>query len=252
MPQTVSAFHNSDIVYNHFLNKNNTTREYSTHSHTMMCEILFFRQGNASYVIENREYKLQENDLVFIRPARYHYIRFDAPHSYERYVIKFNNNALHINTDILPGDGEIFHCEQGGIIESIFKKLDYYTAKFDKKALSEIVAFLIKEIVYNLSLSNSPAPAPKLLSPAVSEALNYINEHLFTIKNVEEISRAVYVSENYFFNTFKKQMHITPKKYLTEKRLLYAQDRIRLANGYLRGVRFSKLPLLLPRLYAIF
>jgi AraC-like DNA-binding protein len=58
------------------------------------------------------------------------------------------------------------------------------------------------------------------------QALDYINTHLYTVRDVREISSALFVTETYFFRVFKEQMHISPKKYITKKRLLAAERRI--------------------------
>ena len=47
---------------------------------------------------------------------------------------------------------------------------------------------------------------------------------MFTIRNISEISDAIFVSKNYFLAFFKQNMNISPKKYIIEKRLVYAHD----------------------------
>ena len=46
---------------------------FMMHSHNTY-ELLYFEKGEATYVIENRKYRLHKNDLIFIRPLKYHYI----------------------------------------------------------------------------------------------------------------------------------------------------------------------------------
>ena len=81
-----------------------------------------------------------------------------------------------------------------------------------------------REIVYNLSLQNSEAVTLPQNSTLIKNALDYINKNLFTIRNIQEISDAIFVSKNYFLAFFKQNMNISPKKYIIEKRLVYAHD----------------------------
>ena len=57
--------------------------------------------------------------------------------------------------------------------------------------------------------------------------MEYINENLFTIGDVEEVASALFLAKNYFFRVFKNAMKISPKKYITSKRLLAAQQLLR-------------------------
>ena len=66
-----------------------------------------------------------------------------------------------------------------------------------------------------------------VINPLLSEALAYIAENLFTVKDISEVAGAVFVTESYLYRLFKKELLKTPKKYLIEKRLLHAQTRLK-------------------------
>ena len=229
MVNAISNFYDENLVFNHIIYKDLNVKNFPTHSHNL-CEFLFVKRANASYVIENREYHLKENDLIFIRPQTYHYIKFESPQDYERYNLTFNSWSLKIDLDMIPEGAEIFHCKKDGIIENLFKKLDYYCHNLNKNIFAEILSYVSKELVYNISLEKNAEQPSVHLSTIVHNAVKYMNDNLFSIKDIKEVSNAIYVSQNYLFNVFKKQMKISPKKYLTEKRLLFAQNMINLGR----------------------
>lgn len=105
-----------------------------------------------------------------------------------------------------------------------FGKSAEYHSLFDSNVFVELFLGCIREIVYNLSLQNSEAVTLPQNSTLIKNALDYINKNLFTIRNISEISDAIFVSKNYFLAFFKQNMNISPKKYIIEKRLVYAHD----------------------------
>ena len=192
-------------------------------------ELLYILSGDVSHVIENRKYKLKKDDLVIIKPNMYHFVQVDSSKDYERYNILFNPKLLGINNiELLPNDIEIINCKHRPIISELFKKTDYYSGVLKKEELKDVIAMLIKELIYNLSLSDI-GEDPALwenIHPLISKAITEINDNLFNISNIEEIAVKLGVSESYLYRIFKKELKTTPLKYLTEKRLLIAQNLI--------------------------
>ena len=106
--------------------------------------------------------------------------------------------------------------------------MDYYRENLSEKDFASSLSSLLREIFYNISLSNQPVSnLPSEISPLLTKALEYINNNLYTIKSIEEISRELFITEAYFFKLFKNQLKISPKKYINTKRLLHAQKLIR-------------------------
>ena len=117
---------------------------------------------------------------------------------------------------------------KGSIISDIFEKLDYYCKNFAAEEFSQLARLLIQEIIYNLAHVDSRGEKSfSVINPLLSRALSYIGENLFTIKDISEVANAVFVTESYLFRLFKKELFKSPKKYITEKRLLYAQNQLK-------------------------
>lgn len=220
---------NTSLHYDHLLIQTpyNKPELFMMHSHNTY-ELLYFEKGEATYVIENRKYRLHKNDLVFIRPLKYHYIEITSNSEYARYNVTFAPSFLEGNTDIsIPNALEVVNCPQNGILSELFKRMDYYRSAFNETAFYNLLPSLLTELLYNLSLSVDNAKnAPFQTSTFLTEALEYINDNLFTIKTIKEVSEHFFVSEQYFFKQFQTQLKITPKKYINDKRLLHAQQMI--------------------------
>lgn len=216
------------LIINHLKYVSPKKDAMAIHTHNDY-ELLYILNGDVSHVIENRKYKLKKDDLVIIKPNSYHFVQIDSSKDYERYNILFNPTSLGINNiDLLPKDIEIINCKHRPIITELFKKTDYYSSVLKNEEFKDMLSMIIKELIYNLSLSDI-GEDPALwenIHPLISKAITEINENLFTINSIEEIANKLSVSESYLYRIFKKELKTTPLKYLTEKRLLIAQNLI--------------------------
>ena len=216
------------LRYRHLLYKNPPCDAYSRHSHNLY-EILYFLSGDATHIIEGKKYKLKKGDLIIVHPSKYHFIKIDSSTDYERHNILFDHKMLGINMKMLSDELDVVNIKQNSIIDDIFKKLDYYSQKFSNDNFFNIAKLLIQEMIYNLTLvqPDKSTESFSVINPLLSKALAYIGENLFTIQNISEFAQAVFVTESYLFRLFKKELLQSPKKYINEKRLLYAQNQIK-------------------------
>ncbi len=219
---------NESLTYNHvsFENPKKTT-DFKNHSHNV-CEILYFVKGDADYVIENRRYNLKKNDLVFIRPNLYHYIEILSDAEYERFNISFDPSI--VGDELIkriPTTIEVVNCPPDGIIEELFSRLKYYSKNLSQVDFQEVLPLILKELFYALNLNSDKAlNIPLEISPLLTKVLEFINDNLFTLNSIKEISKEFFITEQYLHKIFKTQLKTTPKKYINSKRLIHAQKLI--------------------------
>ena len=215
------------MFFKHEISEDLPCDAYSMHTHNAY-ELIYFMDGDATHVIEDRKYKLKKGDLIFIRPLQYHFIQIDAPTRYERYDILFDVEKHRVESAArIPEHMEVIHLAGNSVIENIFHKSDLYCQNSDRDTFEKILSHLLSELFYHISLfPQTFSPSTTKLSPLISQALKYTNDHLCTVSGIEEIARHLFVSESYLFRLFQKELHQTPKKYIMEKRLLMAQKMI--------------------------
>ena len=218
-----------NLTYNHILFKNpiSNTEKFTLHSHNNY-ELLFFKKGEADYVIEERKYKLKKNDLVFIRSGKYHYIEIKSDSDYERVNISFDASVVGSKLLHMIDEGiEVVNCPKESVIGEIFARLEYYDSNLSEQNFFALLPSLLIETFYALTISyDDGINIPSEISPILTKAIKYINDNLFSIKSIKEISDQFFVSEQYFFRLFQTQLKTSPKKYLNSKRLLRAQKMI--------------------------
>ncbi len=222
MKKTAEVRQELDFYYNH--QDAIVSQTYSTHCHNAY-ELIFFISGTANYLTEGLNYSLKKYDLVITRPARYHSIEVESNKKYNRINILVKN-AKHLTEllDSLPCKFEVINCENMPNIINIFSKTDAYNAHLEKSDFNLLLNNLLIELCYNLKIHDSVvAQEHERASQTITDALNYINANLLKIADVKEVCEHVFVSETHFFRLFKQEVKTSPKKYITTKRLLYAQ-----------------------------
>lgn len=217
-------FSDNSLFFRHTASEKTRRESFRMHAHNTY-ELIYFQDGNATYVIDDRKYKLKKGDLILTRPFQYHFIQIDAASRYERYDILFDATKHCIDgLELFPDDVDVINIEENELAQNILKKCDLYCHSCDNDSFFRLLPHLISELFFNIHLfSHSPSSKTVAFSPLISQGLQYINENLCQIEDISEITNQLYISDSYFFRLFKKEMHCTPKRYICEKRLLLAQ-----------------------------
>ena len=200
------------------------------HGHNSI-EITYVASGNVALLIEDRTYVLKPGDLYIVHPARYHYLDVLTQEPYERYILHFDPTLFDLYTQDLLHTAEVFSLPANSFAAGMFPRLDYYYNNLTEEEFEALFPHLVEELFVNLKLcSDFSVPDSTSVSPILTSALDYINNNLFSITKVEDVAQALFISPNYLFYLFRTVMHCSPKRYITEKRLLAAQQLIR--EGY--------------------
>ncbi len=220
------------IFFKHEITERPPRHVYSMHMHGGY-ELLYFLGGDATYVIEDRKYKLRPGDLLLVRPFHYHFVQIDSSAAYERYNILIPADGHRVDgIELLGGEVEIVNLAGNALAEGVFKRMDVYRAYCTEEELGAVLPHLLSELLYSVRLFSTASNARgQRLSPLISEALRYINASLSTLVSVKEIADRLFVTESYLFRRFRQELHQTPKRYITSKRLWLARQRILLGEA---------------------
>lgn len=194
-------------------------------------ELLYITGGSMAHVVEDRKYLVKRGDLVLVRPSTYHHLERLSEQPYVRYDILFDPERIGIDLTKLPEEMEVISLLNNPIADGLFRKLNYYHENLKPEAFAKLVEQMLFELFLNLQLFSDATHREKIfLSPILTRALAYINENLFTITDVDEIAQTLFISPSNLYYLFRTSLHQTPKKYITEKRLLAAQRKIFAGN----------------------
>jgi len=219
-------------TYSHKTSKKPMTENVSSelffrHLHDQH-EIMYFLSGKTNLITEDAVYTPRHGDLIFIPANTYHYTKILENEPYERIIINFNADE---DMSVLLKDAfslsPIINTLDIPQLKNFFNRFEDYSDRLKPHQFQILAPNLLKELLclctYNDALfSPHIEPAEKILK----DALDYINQNIATIKNIQEIAEAVFVSSSYIYQLFQKKLHISPKKLLAQKRLVLAQSYI--------------------------
>ena len=122
---------------------------------------------------------------------------------------------------------KILSLYDDSLLTQLFIKLDRYVNEFKHEDCYIILKQTVIEMLYNIvaEKANTYTGSPDI-NIFMEQLLNYINKNLTEIKNNEQICSNFFISKSYLHKLFNKYMYMSPKKYITEKRLLLAQQLI--------------------------
>lgn len=218
--------HNSKaITFNRTMYEGMQKQSMELHSHDV-CEFIFLRKGDVSYINDGKTYKLKKNSLVFTRPLELHAITVDSECDYDRYDILFGKDILPRSLyEKFQQSTNVVDFEGNNIVKDIFKKMEFYSENFEGEELDKILSALVIEVCCNLALKQG-STIKSTGNSVVDKAIDYIDENLSTMGSINEICDELYIAKSHLHHLFKKHLNITPKQYLISKRLILAQREI--------------------------
>lgn len=234
-------FENSNIQYSHFVTENAKTSNYYKHAHNEY-ELLYYVSGDADYLIEDTIFTLSPGDLIFIKPKNYHMLVLrSSTIPYERINIAFNASVFDKKTlNDLFADSHKISLKSNSFFIPWAARMDYNIKNYNDTDKKLSVHTLITELILYLknSLQAEPQESEKTTNPTLRKAIEYINTNLTEIKNVKDVAQKIFISESYLHFLFNKYLNVNPKQYITQKKMLkaeeYIQDGIPLKTIYLR------------------
>lgn len=216
---------NDNIIFNHTVFKNKEPENYVYHTHDRY-ELLLFLKGDMQYFVEGRRYDLAFGDLILTRPSVLHCVVPNSVTNYERYDAIIDERLIDKSIlDSIPEDRDVFRCADNDRVFDLFSRLDFYYGKFNDAQIGRIAFNAMEEVLYNLAIADSNGTSG-VINPIVDKAVSYINENLTTIKCIEEISDALYLTRSHLHHLFSENLQMTPAKYILSKRLMKAQRKI--------------------------
>ena len=229
----MNVLHSCDcekFVYNHNLFENLEIDGVEPQTHDFY-ELIFVKHGELSYSIEDKVYRVRENGIIFTRPGMLHRITFLNKDIYERYDILFSEKIIFPEVlKKIPDGTDVLHLKQYKHIEQLFSAMDFYCTKFEGEALENILSHLADEIFYYISieLKNTDAENSYSVNPMVTKAIEIIEKNLSGELSLELICKELFITKGYLNKLFNRYLKISPAKYITSKRLSFAQKELRL------------------------
>ena len=187
-------------------------------------EILYYLGGDAEFL--STEYRLhpQRGSLFVIPKEHFHNFRIADEENYTRLTLAFRDSSLPPSAEklfsgiriILPSD-------------ELRALLDYMCARMSKDLESATTeAFMQGAFLMLISLLSDcgECEAPHITEGAIIDCVRFIDKHFAERLPISLLCAESRLSESALYQLFKKELGISPHKYITERRLIEASKLI--------------------------
>ena len=222
----------ADGIYTRYVKEDETKASgYEMHIHER-CELYYFLDGKASYMVEGTEYPLKRGDMLLMRPGEAHCVRILENGGYERYAVNFpvdifdaidpERRLMKLFFDRKLGVGNHYENPEG---EALFGRMcDTFSDDYER---SIIVYTSILEIMTSLPSKKSVRHDKTKENTGLSESiLKYVNDNLYSDISLSDIAAHFFMSISQLGRLFRQATGAPPWEYITAKRMIYAKELI--------------------------
>jgi len=201
---------------------------FESHCHTRY-EIIAVFEGNVSIVIDNKKFTLRAGESAVIPPLAYHSVFGREEIMYKRATALFEESVIpkEIEKDFKAKTLSQSISSHELLISTLDRIKSVFTESRDESFLPLIKSFLV-EALYIHTYKDTAATKEKS-HPTVKAVAEYIDGHISEMLTLEVIAERVFLSKSSVSHIFKREMKISVKQYILQKKLAYAAKLI--ANG---------------------
>lgn len=200
------------------------------HYHSLY-EIYFMLEGNCTYVIDNKVYKVQAGDLVIIPDGIIHHTKYD---NVEHKRILINCAVRYIPLSVISGgvSGVCIYRNPDVVCEiaEILGKIEREYSVNDKYR-DEIITCHTHALFFLLVRNVNICLDAEVKNKVIEQAVAYIKENFSSAVSLSEIAAMYSLSPEHFSRMFKKETGLGFSKYLNSLRLQHAEQLLKSAQG---------------------
>lgn len=191
-------------------------------------KLYFICDGEGKIIVDGKSIYPKKGQFVFLPAYKIQSLSWISDNRYKKYYCHFsamigNKNLFDIVK--LPLFIDIPDETQKRVIKLFEKLVQAYNSKTiynSLKAKGVLLELLgcyfenVDELKYEITKSNT--------IEAISNILKYVDEHIADDISVEDLAKVAYLQQNYFIKFFKKNMGMTPKKYVINRKIEVAKN----------------------------
>lgn len=210
-------------------------QEIAYHYHTFH-KLIILLAGRAGYAIEGERYALQPGDYVLVGRGSIHRPLVERGDFYERVILYISPEFLReqsqggddLETCFRQAQRDfryVYHSGGGDRVRELFGLLEQSQreAGFGAALLQRALFTQLMVEVNRISLAGDTVSAAAGDGKVVA-LLQYLNAHLTEGLTIDELASRFYISKYHMMRRFRDETGYTIHGYLTEKRLLLAQQ----------------------------
>lgn len=241
IPHSKTGYLHQDFKLFHL--KDQVEKEFDFHYHDFN-KIVVFISGKVTYIIEGKSYHLKPWDILLVNNYDVHKPVIDPSVPYERIIIwvkndfitSYNSDVCDISSCFRKANDRSFNLIRLDSrllkqVQALLKSLEsaLHSDEFGSSLLASSIFIQLMVYVNRIFLGKQYIKDKSSLDydPKIEELLQYINANLDAELSVDSLAERCYLSKYHLMHKFKEETGFTLHKYITQKRLLMANQLIK-------------------------
>lgn len=194
------------------------------------CEIYLLLDGHVEYVNRRIRRQIMPGQLVLVPGGEYHQFVVKEPSAvYERCILDvypwlFDDDTL---AEAIR-DKEVLTLPADHRILGNFQYLKDGLQTYDREDYSHVLSAVATDIILLIKqMTDLPDASVREQDPLALQIMEYINENFGRQLSLSDIANRFYISVSTVCHCFRASFGISVKKYLSEKRMVEARQRLR-------------------------
>ena len=209
-----------EFVYKEDHIENTLLWESHCHAHFEMIAVL---EGDINILLEGRRYRLTPNHVVIVPPLFYHTVTANKKGSYCRLTVSFDSEAI-------PSPLRSLFLQKGADLTIFFsphtEELKKICLGEDQQFFAPLAESLMVRTFYR-DLRSDRSSYESEIDESLRQMIAYIDYHIEQKITLDELAAHVALSKSSVCHLFGDKMKVSPKKYIIQKKLAFADKLIR-------------------------
>ncbi len=208
------------------------------HAHIDWFELTLVKAGEGEIATGDKKSKVAEGDIYLSFPCDMHEIISDRKKplqfdffSFKTEISPFRDELEAIMQNYSSYDARIFKSERASaMVESIIAELSEEDSVLKTEAVSSLLRLIVIEIIRCFKGENKKTRQRESSETFCNQIMNYINTHIYTIKNLSELAFVFDYNYSYISAFFKEHTGETLASYYKRRKIEIAKQLIREGN----------------------
>ena len=206
---------------------------YKTWHTTKWNLFIYFHSDGGSLVTGEKVFPIKKGSLALLTAGTYHYTMPDVPERYDRTKLTVSSPLFSKISELLSKNPEYKNFfgkslvyaeippELQPEVNQIFERVSTSINREDKEP---ILLSCLLHLVYLLNRYTTESTATA--GDFMGRAIKYINEHIATDLDIDDICQSIGISKYYFCRRFKEHTGTTVMKYILQTRIILAKGEL--------------------------
>ncbi len=205
---------------------NQRTDDLGWHYHTDY-ELLYIIRGEGEFQIQQKQYRIQPNSIMVIKPGEYHSLQLDSEKRYERIVIHFNDTSLCAAVrEHIMALGSMYIIPGTRLSDELLR-MNYYCSDFTGDIRENVIDSQVQIILSYMCNIVGQLQTANYVDSGAERIISYIDSNLVSICSIDDICKNVHMSRSTVQKLISNHLQTPIMSYVRTQKCMLARNLLR-------------------------